>query len=212
MEVWALLAHNAYSVIAELLGPHSDDQSGRTRIQDEPLTELGDSFWRLISMPQSFRLFTFFIRALGLDVRFLKNKQDVTKDLLAGNLKKFDQVVLRIATQSEIQEWGKGIEKAEQLSREDAFKTSSGVNMRYINLNNTPVLNPLFKPFIRSIVRFLTKQSQKIMEQIFGEDYRFDQKTVKEIFDNPDKMRDFVNNIQLSELIKQLESNSHWHG
>jgi DNA-directed RNA polymerase beta subunit/DNA-directed RNA polymerase beta' subunit len=210
MEVWALLAHNAYSVIAELLGPHSDDQSGRTRIQDEPLTELGDSFWRLISMPQSFRLFTFFIRALGLDVRFLKNKQDVTKDLLAGNLKKFDQVVLRIATQSEIQEWGKGIEKAEQLSREDAFKTSSGVNMRYINLNNTPVLNPLFKPFIRSIVRFLTKQSQKIMEQIFGEDYRFDQKTVKEIFDNPDKMQDFVNNIQLSELIKQLESNSHW--
>jgi DNA-directed RNA polymerase beta subunit/DNA-directed RNA polymerase beta' subunit len=212
MEVWALLAHNAHSVIAELLGPHSDDQSGRILIRDEFWVKLEDSFWSKISSPYSLRLFIFFIRALGLDVRFLKNKQDVTKDLLAGNLEKFDQVALRIATESNIQGWGEGIKKAEQLSQEDAFKTSSGVNMHYIDLNNTPVLNPLFEPLIRSIVRFLTKQPQKILEDIVPprEIYRFNQETVKEIFDNPDKMRAFVNNIQLSKLIEQLESNSHW--
>ena len=217
MEVWALLAHNARSVIAELLGPHSDDQSRRRRIQDEFWIELGDSFWQGNSLPHSFHLFTFFIRALGLDVRFLKNGQDVTEDLLASNSKEkeFDQVVLKVADPLNIREWGE-IKKAEQLSQEDAFKTPSGLTMRYIDLNNTPVLNPLFKPFVRSIVRFLAKQSDKVVEQIVSRGlvrqpiYNFNHKTVEEVFDDPDKMREFVERINLESLVKQLRSDPQW--
>ncbi len=67
MEVWALEAYGAAYTLQEMLTVKSDDVSGRTKVYDAIVRELGDFE---VGMPESFNVLIKEIKSLGLNMDF----------------------------------------------------------------------------------------------------------------------------------------------
>jgi DNA-directed RNA polymerase subunit beta len=78
MEVWAMEAYGAAHALQEFLTVKSDDMAGRTRmyekiVKGQNILEPG--------LPESFKVLTKELQALGLDVNLLEGREDSKQQL-----------------------------------------------------------------------------------------------------------------------------------
>lgn len=210
MEVWALLANNAQNIILEMLGCKSDEIVGRNELATKLLSRKYNQDIDLTKgyPPESLRILTFFLRSIGLSNQFKdKDDTDITMKVLSKeiDLTEVKGVSIEIASLEEIKKWANGassIKTESQIDKEDYFKSGTGYHIGYIDLDQIPIINPIFKGVIEDIMHFLEKVDEQKLRSITP-GYS---KAQVEYFSSYEKQIKLLRAINLDSLIENLLS------